>query len=1511
MLSIPKGVPYLRKNIILIGMPLLVVAAFFSLNQKEPSNPLAGKDLTQNLPNSKKAKRPDKPAEAAAYWNALHEAAGDENPAVLNRKAADFAAQDRAKRKNSQLLPLSFDVIGPGNFAGRVRGLVVKPSNPDILLTGSVSGGIWKTTNGGNVWTPVFNFEPTLAIGHLLVDPDNENRVFAGTGEGFQNGGAMRGLGIYVSEDFGDSWQQLSSTATEDFYYVNRLARIPGSNVLLAATGRGLFRSEDLGQTWQDVDGINFVTARGFVDLKVNPANSDIVMASYYGQIISGDDSRNYLMRSADGGKTWTRLRTESGLPNISISRHELGFGTDGTLYVAIGDNTNAVGTNGLYKSTDGGLTYTKSPSSTEFIERQGWYDLVVGVDPSDSNRVYMGAIDIYRSTDGGTTITKQSRWFPAQGEIPLYVHADLHVITFHPTDPKTFFIGCDGGVFKTTDGGDTFRSINGNLSVTQFYGMAVHPNGEVAIGGTQDNGTIFYFSDDLTWLEWIGGDGGFCAWDQQDPNYIYGSTPNANMFGSGAGITSATGLSLPSTSGAPFIQPFTLDPNDGNRMMVGTNTIFFSKDVRKLGDAAWETTPTTFGRSIRSTTISPHDGKIGFAGDASGTIFRTTDLGGSNEYEKILDRDFGSGDITWVEVDPNDTSSQTIYATLGDYDANRIVMTQDGGMTWRSLQGNLPEIPAFCVRVDPQNPKRLFLGTELGLWTTADVTQAAPVWERYDYGTAYTRILQLHWAKQGEILWIGTYGRGMIVASRNPVEVRFAREMEQQGDGDGILDIGERQKLTVTLANQTNLPIETLKASLSATDPRLEVLSANSLTTTIAENGTATLVFDIGLDDWSANAGKGLFNLNLELGSNTFSHPYEIDVAANPKPRTDAFEDGAEGSSLFTTQARIGDSQWAMVETNPRSGTRAWFSANISSYADNSLISPWFEVTEANAAFSFWISYDLEGNATQRWDGAVLELRTQDGKWTDVGQKTGVPYDGQLFNNTSLQFRHAWSGNQVDYRQGNLPLGDYQGQKVQLRFLLACDTGTANRGIWIDDLQATGVTWQDTLESDLTACSSCNAKKGSVKDFQYILAEANQNGAQKTVVGIINPQSSSQMVDIVGFSSAGAVRGFVNTEIPGNGKIWSDLAALFPQQHTQIQWVQVGADQALEVFGELQRPGVRSAYAASSNVSDFAYIPHVGKNTGLFQTYISAVNGLEASSTTQITASSNRQATFADPHQDYAKAFNTAVDLFGTDLSDVDWARLNSTQSNLAAMEYFSRLPGETQIASLGLDQNRGKLLRFLHIAKDINNFWTGIVYFNISDASAQVTETYFDELGNVLEARDVSLNPSAKITRLFDSSTVGVSLPSGAAWMEVTSDQDLIGYELFGAPTTSSADYFVGLQGEYSSGSQLLYPHVESSDNLFTGIVALNLGDQAADLTFNLYANDGSLLESSTQTGLASKTKATLLARQLFSAEALARGSWIQATSTGSQWAGFLLWGDLTASGRQNLAGIKASPQ
>ena len=616
---------------LLVGM--VMAAGWKLMNQPSVSET---KMALAKAAKTKKGPKQDRPGEAAAYWAAKTETPNGENPALLNQRVKEELEARRGQRDDS-FPSLRFEDVGPGNYGGRIRAMVVHENDPDILLVGGVSGGIWKTENGGLKWRPINDFMANLAISSMIVDPDDPDTVYVGTGEGFFNLGAMRGLGIFKSTDFGETWTHLDSTNGVDFEYVNRMARIPGGNVLLAATRTGVFRSGDLGLTWTEVSGI-VTNGRGFVDLKLDPSDSDRVFAYHFGGsdgsnpelvvntpqsiagiypatpanfgpsvdspgltgnlvladdgaaptsdactglvnagaiagnialidrgscafvdkannaqdagaiavlvvnnisgppvVMGGDDpgitiptimvslatgdaikavlsqgvnvtmrlsdeiSRG-LMRSTDGGQNFSFLTADNGLPMDDLTRMELGIGTDGVIYVAAANNDPDPGTRGLYRSSDGGDTFVRTASTFPFIERQGWYNLIVGVDPSDSDRVYLGAIDVSRTTDAGENLSLISDWSPNPGQIERFVHADIHNIAFHPQDPLTLWIATDGGVYKSTDGGDNFFALNNNLRLSQFYGIAVHPEGTRAVSGTQDNGTKLFFGMHSTW---------------------------------------------------------------------------------------------------------------------------------------------------------------------------------------------------------------------------------------------------------------------------------------------------------------------------------------------------------------------------------------------------------------------------------------------------------------------------------------------------------------------------------------------------------------------------------------------------------------------------------------------------------------------------------------------------------------------------------------------------------------------------------------------------------------------------------------------------------------------------------------------------------------------------------------------------------------------------------------------------------------------------------------------------
>ncbi len=1027
--------------------------------------------------------RPEHPGEAAAYWASLHETRSAKTPTQLNLEARQAIEEARGNNLlGSSLLNLRISDWGPGNFGGRLRGIAIKPDDTDVMLVGSVAGGISKSTDAGQTWTPVDDFLPTLAVGSMLVDPDNDDRVFVGTGEGYFNVDSAQGFGILISDDFGDTFTTLAGTDNSNFFFVNRLARIPGTTKLLAATRAGIWGTDDftaVSPVWTERSGtVNLgVGDRGFVDIKLDPTTTTPTARLYAFRFTdNANPSLRRLWRSADDGATWTQLGVPEGLPDCSLApgcrRAEIGVGTDGVVYLSYSNSADA--TRGLWRSPVGGAAFVQTASATAFIERQGWYDLIMGVKPGDSNTAYMGAVDMYKTTNAGATITKKTFWNPGVGQFPNdFVHADLHVVEFDPTTPSTLFIGCDGGIFKSTDDGENFTSLDNDLRVTQYYGIAAHPDGEHVIGGTQDNGSHLFFGGTALWLEWFGGDGGFCSWDQQQTEFIYGATPAGGLFGSPDGGSTANAMTLPSTTGALFITPFTLDINNGDHMIVGTNRVFYSANARSIGAATFVDQSGVLTGSVSATTISRHNGSVAYAGTNSGRIYTTTTLGTPTTWTQIQDAAMLTFDVTWVEVDPHDGTGNTIYATLGDYGTDRVWKSTNGGTSWSSIHEDLPDIPMYAIAVDPVDSDRLWLGSELGLWTTQGNDTDSFQWEQYDYGPAWTRVIQLLWATD-DVMWIATHGRGIYKAERNPAVVELGDVDDSAGgcDADGFLDPGENALVPVSVTNEGVASLDNVVVSLAGVSPGVLVSTAPQSYGTIAPGSTVTLSFLVRLAGLSLAECRSQLELEATVAHDDGSGTQAVFLFAGADPVVATLtEDAEDADTPFTHAAAVATDDWARVTTAAHTGTRSWFTADINGFADKSFISPWMEVGGATTAIDFWLRYDTEGDASQRWDGAVLELQVEGSdEWVDIGSLSTVAYDGPLFKNNTAPGRMAWSGTQLTWRNGNVNLGaTYNGQTIRFRFRMICDTNANNVGFWVDDISVTNVTWPGC---DLEGCS-------------------------------------------------------------------------------------------------------------------------------------------------------------------------------------------------------------------------------------------------------------------------------------------------------------------------------------------------------------------------------------------------------------------------------------------------------
>jgi len=434
-----------------------------------------------------------------------------------------------------------------------------------------------------------------------------------------------------------------------------------------------------------------------------------------------------------------------------------------------------------------------------------------------------------------------------------------------------------------------------------------------------------------------------------------------------------------------------------------------------------------------------------------------------------------------------------------------------------------------------------------------------------------------------------------------------------------------------------------------------------------------------------------------------------------------------------------------------------------------------------------------------------------------------------------------------------------------------------------------------------------------SEKTHIYLLPKVYSDAYDDTLFRIVNPSSEAfAEVEIYGFSNSGQPLG------PGTDvlQLWPRNAAefrfseIYPSHYDELAWIEIGSSEELVVFAELQSTETRSAYLASK-ISEKVFLPHIAKNTQQFETILAAVNGTSGTSQLELTIKPGNDSYDLGAASSGFSAFDAPLtDVISGDLSqgpDI-WGMLQSQNGAHSAMELFRTLPERSREASLGLNSEQGKTLRFLHVAVNTETYWTGMVYINTGDAQSTIVENYYQNSGELIKSESLTLDSGQKRTLLYDSNNQ-IQVPAGTGWIEVTSTENLIGYELFGSPGSSQDDNFAGLKGSFNGSSHLIYPYFHSDASFFTGIVAVNLADEPATIHFKLISEQGAVMAEKAVTDIPGKSKFTGLvgngADPLFSD--ISQGSWILAESE-QPIAGFLLWGDHQVSSRRYLSGLNA---
>ncbi|MGV6830375.1 MAG: WD40/YVTN/BNR-like repeat-containing protein [bacterium] len=739
---------------------------------------MPAKKLAQAFEKTLHKPRPDSPGEAAEFRAAQQSVYGYLKPdglinATIERKqlVQNLVRGGNAIVGAAGISSSHWSSIGPGNIGGRIRTIFIHPGNSNIIFAGSVGGGIWKSSDGGNSWSAVNDFMGNITVTSIAADPRTTGNVnttvlYTSTGEGFYNGDALRGYGVFKSTDGGTTWSHLSSTdptVDSDWYYVNRIAINSNGDIIAVARGNAIFTSHDGGATWSKKSpGPHYYSMMEDVKFDPNHPNKAIVGS------IGGD-----CYYTTDTGDTWTKshIADSSGWAG---GRVELAYAKDAndTLYASVDKNQGAI-----YKSVDGGVSwsYISTPSH---LGNQGWYANTIWVDPTDMNHLVVGGLDLWSSTDGGNNWTQISTWSMA----PNSPHADHHTIVNDPnyngTSNKRVYIGNDGGIYKSDDitsanknsSNNGWTNLNNGLAITQFYGGA-GVSGSKIIGGAQDNGSLLHNGSGLGgWIDTFGGDGGFAAVAPKTVSgqyyyfneYVYLQIHRSDNGSSGTYIYS-NGLD-DANSNANFIAPFTLDPNNRNVMLAGGASLWKSSNVRasNVNDIAWSKIKDSIsGTKISQIAIDESNSDIIVVGYNDGEIYKTTNgTSAQPSWTKIHD---SNGKYVLALLIDKDNPN-ILYAGWGGYASGNVKKSTDSGVTWSDISGNLPQAPVRSIVRNPNNANYLYIGTEVGVFTSENQGSS---WFTTNDGPANVSVDQLFWYDTNTLVAV-THGRGIFKTTVN-----------------------------------------------------------------------------------------------------------------------------------------------------------------------------------------------------------------------------------------------------------------------------------------------------------------------------------------------------------------------------------------------------------------------------------------------------------------------------------------------------------------------------------------------------------------------------------------------------------------------------------------------------------------------------------------------------------------------------------------------------------------------
>ncbi|MBU6343043.1 MAG: hypothetical protein KGS48_16225, partial [Bacteroidetes bacterium] len=681
------------------------------------------------------------------YWERRVNPDGTFPDAALALKGLNEAKQ-MAGTANKFVMTPTWSPMGPtttpGGYAGlgRVNAIAFHPSNTNTFWLGSPSGGLWKTTDGGLNWTTNTDNFSVLGISGIVVTPSNPNIMYVATGDG--DAGDNYSIGVLKSTDGGSTWSSTGLTfPVSSGVLIRRLVMDPNDETqLFVASTSGIYRTVNSGTSWTQVQSGNFY------DLEAQPGATS---NNFYAATGSS------IYRSTDNGATWSNVQTISGSGRIALGI----TAADNTNVVALCSAASNSGFLGLYRSTNSGASYTLQSSTPNLLGYeangsdtggQGWYDLVVTIDPTNANVIFVGGVNIWKSTDAGVTWTLNTFWYnnPPYNEM----HADKHA--FEWQNNTTLFCGNDGGIYKTTNGGTSWTDLSSTLAISQLYRIGVSQTTNAVVAGLQDNGTKFR-NNAGTWSDVIGGDGMECIIDFSNAQYAYGELYYGEIYrSSNSGASFPTNISANIPGGMPtdgaWITPYILSPSNSATIIAGYADVY--KSTNRGNTWTKISNNLTGGTSLQSLAEAPSNSNYLYAATYS-TLYRTINGGTSWSTMTIPS---AAGNLTYISVHPTDPN--TIFVSMSNYSAGKkVYKSTNGGSTWTNISGTLPNLPANCVIYQNTTNDLLYVGMDVGVYYKDNNMSD---WAVLNTGLPNVEIDELEIRYSTGKIRAATYGRGL-----------------------------------------------------------------------------------------------------------------------------------------------------------------------------------------------------------------------------------------------------------------------------------------------------------------------------------------------------------------------------------------------------------------------------------------------------------------------------------------------------------------------------------------------------------------------------------------------------------------------------------------------------------------------------------------------------------------------------------------------------------------------------